>query len=150
MTFWYEWYNEWQRVATRDSEWQGVVTSAISFSSNKHGVIILNRSNKSVFLYLKIYWNRQVFDLIHAWEISIKPETLRHQASSWKFLPWICCNRSKTWRRSLMLKKEYTAWKVSKYGVFPGQNTGKYVTEKTPYLDTFYVVVPWSYDTKQE
>ena len=29
-----------------------------------HGVIILNRSNNSVFLYLKTYWNRQVFDLI--------------------------------------------------------------------------------------
>ena len=40
-----------------------------------------------------------------------------------------------------MLKKEYTAWKVSKYGVFPGGNTGKYAPEKTPYLDPFYVVV---------
>ena len=33
-----------------------------------------------------------------------------------------------------------TAWKVSKYGVFPGPNTGKYVAEKTPYLDIFYAV----------
>ena len=33
-----------------------------------------------------------------------------------------------------------TAWKVSKYGVFPGPNTGKYVEEKTPYLDIFYAV----------
>ena len=36
-----------------------------------------------------------------------------------------------------------TAWKVSKYGVFSGPyfpefspNTGKYGSEKTPYLDT--------------
>ena len=50
-----------------------------------HGVIILNRSNNSVFLYLKIYWNRQVFDLIRASGIWMKPETLRHQASSSKF-----------------------------------------------------------------
>ena len=28
------------------------------------------------------------------------------------------------------------AWKVSKYGVFSGLNTGKYGPEKTPYLDT--------------
>ena len=50
-----------------------------------HGVIILNRSNNSVLLYWKIYWNRQVFDLIRASGISMKPETLRHQASSSKF-----------------------------------------------------------------
>ena len=31
-----------------------------------HGVIILNRGNNSMFLHLKIYWNRQVFDLIRA------------------------------------------------------------------------------------
>ena len=38
----------------------------------------------------------------------------------------------------------YTAWKLSKYGVFSGPyftvfspNTGKYGPEKTPYLDTF-------------
>ena len=31
-----------------------------------HGGIILNRGNNSVFLHLKIYWNRQVFDLIRA------------------------------------------------------------------------------------
>ena len=35
-----------------------------------HGVIILKRSNNSKFLYLKIYWNRQVFDLICASGIS--------------------------------------------------------------------------------
>ena len=39
------------------------------------------------------------------------------------------------------------AWKVSKYGIFPGPcfpvfslNTGKYGPEKTPYLDTFHAV----------
>ena len=31
-----------------------------------------------------------------------------------------------------------TAWKVSKYGVISGPNTGKYGPEKTPYLDTFH------------
>ena len=50
-----------------------------------HGDIILNRSNNSVFLRLKIYWNRQVFDLIRTSGIWMKPETLRHQASSSKF-----------------------------------------------------------------
>ena len=45
-----------------------------------------------------------------------------------------------------------TARKVSKYGIFPGPyftefspNTGKYGPEKTPYLDTFYVVNFWVY-----
>ena len=40
-----------------------------------------------------------------------------------------------------------SAWKVSKYGVFPGPyfpvfspNTGKYRPEKTPYLDNFHAV----------
>ena len=50
-----------------------------------HGDIILNRSNNSVFLRLKIYWNRQTFDLIRASGIWVKPETLRYQASSSKF-----------------------------------------------------------------
>ena len=54
------------------------------FVSN-HWDIILNGSNNSVFLRLKIYWNRQVFDLIRASGILMKPETLRHQASSLKF-----------------------------------------------------------------
>ena len=44
-----------------------------------------NRSNNSVFLYLKIYWNPQDFDLILASEIWMKLETLRHQATSSKF-----------------------------------------------------------------
>ena len=33
-----------------------------------------------------------------------------------------------------------TAWKVPKYGVFSGLNTGKYGPEKTPYLETFVEV----------
>ena len=37
----------------------------------------------------------------------------------------------------------YTAWKVSKYGVFFGPNTGKYGPERTPYLDTFHAVLLW-------
>ena len=57
----------------------------ISNLKSDHGVIILNRSNNSVFLYLKIYWNWQVFDLIRASGIRMKPETFRHQASSSKF-----------------------------------------------------------------
>ena len=31
-------------------------------------------------------------------------------------------------------------WKVSKYFVISGPNTGKYGPEITPYLDTFHVV----------
>ena len=34
----------------------------------------------------------------------------------------------------------YTAWKVFKYGVFSGPNTGIYGPEKTSYLDTFHAV----------
>ena len=34
------------------------------------------------------------------------------------------------------LKELNTAWKVSKYGVKSGPNTGKYRPELTPYLDT--------------
>ena len=33
-----------------------------------------------------------------------------------------------------------SAWKVSKYEVFSGPNTGKYRPEKIPYLDTFHAV----------
>ena len=50
-----------------------------------HGDIILNRSNNSMFLRLKTYWNWQAFDLILASGIWMKHETLRHQASSLKF-----------------------------------------------------------------
>ena len=45
------------------------------------------------------------------------------------------------------LTETYTAWKVSKYGVFSGPyfsvfglNTGKYGPEKIPYWDTFHAV----------
>ena len=41
-----------------------------------YGDIIRNRSNNSMFLCLKIYWNRQVFDFICASGIWMKPETL--------------------------------------------------------------------------
>ena len=34
-----------------------------------------------------------------------------------------------------------TAWKVSKYGVISGPNTGKYRPKITPYLDTSHAVV---------
>ena len=33
-----------------------------------------------------------------------------------------------------------TAWKMSKYGLFSGPNTGKYGPEKTPYLDILHAV----------
>ena len=43
--------------------------------------------------------------------------------------------------------RQNTVWKVSKYWVFSGPyfpvfspNTGKYVPEKTPCLDTFHIV----------
>ena len=35
----------------------------------------------------------------------------------------------------------FIAWKVPKYGIFSGPNAGKYVPEKTPYLDTFHAVI---------
>ena len=34
-----------------------------------------------------------------------------------------------------------TAWKVSKYGVISGPNTGKYGPVITPYLETFHAVL---------
>ena len=34
-----------------------------------------------------------------------------------------------------------TAWKVSKYGVFSGPNSGRYGQEKAPCLDTFHAVL---------
>ena len=45
-------------------------------------------------------------------------------------------------------RKELTAWKMSKYGVFSSPyfpafslDTGKYGPEKAPYLDTFHAVL---------
>ena len=44
------------------------------------------------------------------------------------------------WNSNLKFYFRLTAWKVSKYGVFPGPNAGKYGPEKTPYLGTFRAV----------
>ena len=54
------------------------------FTVLEHGDIILKRSNNSVFLQMKIYRNRQAFDLIHFSDIWMKPETPRYQVSSYK------------------------------------------------------------------
>ena len=56
----------------------------------QNGVIILNRSNNSVFLYLKIYWNRQVFDLIRASRIqwNSKLFVTRLLPQNFKFCFW--------------------------------------------------------------
>ena len=35
----------------------------------------------------------------------------------------------------------YTAWKVSKYGVFSGPYFPAFGPEKTPYLETFHAVI---------
>ena len=40
----------------------------------------------------------------------------------------------------LLMLMECIAWKVSKYGVFSGPNTGKYEPEKALYLNTFDAV----------
>ena len=50
------------------------VTYEIHYYIFEYGDIILNRSNNSMFLRLKIYWNRQVFDLIRATRIWINPK----------------------------------------------------------------------------
>ena len=49
---------------------------------------------------------------------------------------------------SLLFIYQFTAWKMSKYGVYSGSyffvfcpNTGKYGPEVTPYLETFHAVV---------
>ena len=36
---------------------------------------------------------------------------------------------------------QFNKWKVSKYGDFSGQNTGKDGPEKNPYLDTFQAMI---------
>ena len=48
---------------------------------------------------------------------------------------------------TLLLSLSFTAYKVCKYGVFPGPyfpafspNIGKYGPEENPYLDTFHAV----------
>ena len=61
------------------------IKQLLSTAEAEHGIIILNRSKNSVFLCLKICWNRQVFGLIRVSGIWMKTETLRHQASFSKF-----------------------------------------------------------------
>ena len=41
-----------------------------------------------------------------------------------------------SWNKYILI----TLWKVYKYGVFSGPNTGNYGPEKAPYLDTFHAV----------
>ena len=78
------WSSKYRRNIHHESTWiwRGVSVGKLLCM---HGVITLNRSNNSVFLYLKIYWNRQVLDFIRFSGIWMKPEMLRHQASSSKF-----------------------------------------------------------------
>ena len=45
-----------------------------------------------------------------------------------------------TWQSS-QIKVLYTAWKVTKYGVFFGPYFPVFGPEKTPYLDTFHAVI---------
>ena len=45
-----------------------------------------------------------------------------------------------TLNRQMFSRAISTAWKLSKYGVISGPNTGKYGPEVTPYLDTFHAV----------
>ena len=66
------------RVSFKDTM-KAIFAIAIPWSYNT------KQSNNSVFLCLKVYWNRQVFDLICASGIWTKSETLRHLASSSKF-----------------------------------------------------------------
>ena len=42
--------------------------------------------------------------------------------------------------KTSLLINEFTAWKVSKYGVFFGPYFPVFGPEKTPYLDTFHEV----------
>ena len=43
-------------------------------------------------------------------------------------------------RSKLTFPKIFIMWRVSKYGVISGPNTGNYGPEITPYLDTFHAV----------
>ena len=73
------------------------------------------------------------------------------------FFETVPCKRRLTCKMYFLLIKRclhisglpwsFTAWKMSKYGVFSGPyfpvfspNAGKYGPEKTPYLDTFHTV----------
>ena len=44
-------------------------------------------------------------------------------------------------QKNYIVEIKFTAWKVSKYGVFSGPNAGKYGPEKTHYLHTFHAVI---------
>ena len=50
------------------------------------------------------------------------------------------CKKSEVEKIKMTMIKTVTVWKVSKYGVFSGPNTGKYGPEKAPYLDTLHAV----------
>ena len=55
----------------------------------------------------------------------------------------------------LSISRTATVWKVSKYRVFCGPNTGKYGPEKIPYLKTFHAVshfsgYPWKAASKNK
>ena len=62
--------------------------------------------------------------------------------------PKVSSNNLLLWLMTSLLTLKFTAWKVSKYGLFSdpyfpafGLNTGKYGPDKTPYLDTFHKVI---------
>ena len=60
--YWMLYSGEWKRIF-----W-------LMFIYSEHGDIMLNRSNNSVFLYARIYWNRQFYVLIRNLEIWMKLE----------------------------------------------------------------------------
>ena len=55
--------------AVAESQPQAAYSAFVSGFNYKHGDIMLNRSNNSMLVCLKIYRNRQVFDLIRTSEI---------------------------------------------------------------------------------
>ena len=90
--------------------------------------------NISLLGFPKIYWKLQ-------WSIWIT--TLCKRDLNMKFFrsAFFC------FRRDTKFYSHFTAWKVSRYEVFPGQyfpvfglSTGKYRPEKTLYLDTFHAM----------
>ena len=52
-------------------------------------------------------------------------------------------NKAKQLTFDLWFSLRITAWKVSKYGVFSGPYFPVFEPEKTPYLDSFHVVVDY-------
>ena len=89
-------------------------------------------SMQSVLLFLTCYQRKyKKVSLFFYWILLKLLEKLAVQIKLFS-IPFTVCN---------------TAWKVSKYGVFPGPylsvfspNAGKYGSEKAPYLDTFHAV----------